>query len=404
MRGRFFPGVLAWAVVAVAAGLMGAWQSTDSQPWVVGLQAAAVATAVILFWHALHLGLARWAPFAGGPGGGQVLRARVEWAAAELKLSRQLHAALKGQLSDVVNATEGAAFDITQRLADIDGKIQALDQLVSASVVDTGRMAADSAEEIDLNSRLMASMNAYIAFRTKEATEDRQRVLQVAQEARQLGKLAEVIRTIANQTNLLALNAAIEAAHVGPAGRGFAVVAGEIRKLSRETESAVSSINAGIAGVAAAINEQFKDKVAQEKIDQEKETLERFGEQLGGLNRKYGDLIRAQTDVTLAIGQSNEDLKRLFMEALASVQFQDITRQQIEQVQSSIDSQDAHFEHLVDGLGRPDEADFRPRSFHERLEKIYSSYVMDSQRREFEKATKKQTTTESSELPSVELF
>ncbi len=41
---------------------------------------------------------------------------------------------------------------------------------------------------------------------------------------------------IAEQTNLLALNASIEAARAGPAGRGFAVVAGEVGKLAEQTQ------------------------------------------------------------------------------------------------------------------------------------------------------------------------
>ena len=40
-----------------------------------------------------------------------------------------------------------------------------------------------------------------------------------------IGRILEVIHSIAQQTNLLALNAAIEAARAGESGRGVAVVA-----------------------------------------------------------------------------------------------------------------------------------------------------------------------------------
>jgi len=71
-------------------------------------------------------------------------------------------------------------------------------------------------------------------------------ILEINNQMKEIGKIVQLIRDIANQTNLLALNAAIEAARAGDAGRGFAVVAAEVKSLAQESRSSAENIAAMI--------------------------------------------------------------------------------------------------------------------------------------------------------------
>lgn len=89
-------------------------------------------------------------------------------------------------------------------------------------------------------------------------------------------EIVSIVSAIAKQINLLALNASIEAARAGDAGKGFAVVAEEVRRLSVETNQAVSEINDNLTEFVTSIGGVVND------IDVQYNVLEKEGVKLTG--------------------------------------------------------------------------------------------------------------------------
>ncbi|MDK9726508.1 MAG: methyl-accepting chemotaxis protein [Sterolibacteriaceae bacterium MAG5] len=327
-----------------------------------------------------------------------------EQVAGELKHVPSYNNVVRKQLETVVTETEKAAFDISSQLQTIDEVVSHLSNFVNTSSAQSNELLAESEARIEKNRALLTTLDQYIQQRMSAVEEDQQRVAQVVNEAKSLGTLVQLIKSISSQTNLLALNAAIEAARAGEAGRGFAVVADEVRKLSAATDQAVTQINQGIQRVAGSIETQFQDKLDVTSIEAERSALQSFATQLEELGTSYQEVTRHEAEVMATVGDSSRRLGDMFMNALASVQFQDVTRQQIEQVIDALNRLDHQAQLLATRLEDFENPEFAMQPLSEHLDQIYSNYVMDSQRDTHHQATGTRAAGTASSGPKVELF
>ncbi|HYC03101.1 MAG TPA: methyl-accepting chemotaxis protein [Azospirillaceae bacterium] len=125
--------------------------------------------------------------------------------------------------------------DLASNATDLASSVSAAAEQMSASIgeiseriTEASRMAQEAVTEARATDRLVAGLSSTAA---------------------EVGKITEVIESIAKQTNLLALNATIEAARAGEAGKGFAVVASEVKSLANQTARATEEIKQQIAGI-----------------------------------------------------------------------------------------------------------------------------------------------------------
>jgi methyl-accepting chemotaxis protein len=173
---------------------------------------------------------------------------------------------------------------------------------------------ASAAEELTSSISEIRRQVAQSVTITGRAVENAHRtdtiVRALADGARQIEDVVELISNIAGQTNLLALNATIEAARAGEAGRGFAVVASEVKSLSSQTAEATKEIGTRIAQIQGATKEAVEAiqgiTATIEEVSAIATTItasiEQQGEATAEIARSVTQTAQATREVTTNIG------------------------------------------------------------------------------------------------------
>jgi methyl-accepting chemotaxis protein len=286
-------GVIAVSVIAVLMTVMLAWLLTRS---IVSPLARAVRAAEEIaggdLTRAIHVD--------GKDEAAHLLRA-LSTMQRNLRQTLELIAGSSSQLASAAEelsvVTEQSSRGLQQQNNEIEQAATAVNQM-TAAVEEVARNAV-STSEASQQSNQTARQGRDRVVETVKSIQDMTQQIQattglvegLATQGRDIGKVLDVIRSIAEQTNLLALNAAIEAARAGEAGRGFAVVADEVRALAHRTAQSTTEIEQMVAGIQT-----------------------RTGEAVQSMSRNT-----ESTRTTLSLASSAGDALELITEAIAQI-------------------------------------------------------------------------------------
>lgn len=297
----------------------------------------------------------------------------------------ELNMLTRAHLEDIVTHTSDDAQRIINKTQDIDQSMMWMHETLNALDKQSETLAVQSGATISANEDTIDGLRAYIDKRLVDVERDYQIVMGLADKARSMTKLVDLLKDISDQTNLLALNAAIEAARAGEHGRGFAIVATEVRKLSSQSEAAATKIGQAMIAMANEIEVQFSNKLNQQTNKQESALLKNLEAQLANLGTGYNQLDALNTQILDQVRSSSKKVSGQVLELLANVQFQDILRQQIELVMRTLNDTNVYLEHLKMCLNRvepcaPDCSPPECATVDFSTEGIFKYYVMEKQR------------------------
>jgi len=196
---------------------------------------------------------------------------------------------------------------INEQLAQTDQVATAVNQM-SATVQEVARSAASTSDatrnaqqESHTGHGVVRDTVKTINALAEEIRAAAGAVRKLGEDSEEIGKVLDVIRTIAEQTNLLALNAAIEAARAGEQGRGFAVVADEVRTLAGRTQQSTQEIQAMIERLQSGARQAVQAMVASESKTEEGVAMAaRAGDALESITRSVATIADMSAQIAAA--------------------------------------------------------------------------------------------------------
>ncbi len=162
---------------------------------------------------------------------------------------------LASAAEELNSVTEESARGLQQQNNEIEQAATAVTEMTSAveevarNAVSTSEASAEATRSATDGRDLVMETVSAIERMSNDVQSTSVLVGNLAEQSRDIGKVLDVIRGLADQTNLLALNAAIEAARAGEAGRGFAVVADEVRALAHRTQQSTAEIERMVSSI-----------------------------------------------------------------------------------------------------------------------------------------------------------
>ena len=210
-------------------------------------------------------------------------------------------------------------FTSSEELTTVSSKLQSSSEdtaLQSTAVSSSTEEVSTSVQSMAISMDQMSESIKEISRNTNEGREIAQRAVELStdtnaavhslgENSEEIGKVIQLISSIAGQTNLLALNATIEAARAGDAGKGFAVVANEVKDLAGETGKATEEISSKVSRV------QINVQKAVESAGKIKNIIEKISDMHTSVAYAIDEQTAMTAEITCSVADAASSTKEI---------------------------------------------------------------------------------------------
>jgi len=239
---------------------------------------------------------------------------------------------INARLASVTRQTDTAALQLGDAL---QGVVEATDCWAAQTRQLSETFSANEADVMSHGLRDLASSIDTFSDRLADDRRLSEGATTLAGHMETIRNLVQEIDHIACQTRMLALNAAIEAARAGQHGAGFGVVAREVRALSDRSAKAASDIAALGQDIDTIIRLLQQDLASTSSRNEE--AVGRSREATTAIHALITGLTTSITRAVDGVTATNHDIQGQVGQIVTSLQFHDITRQELEQVIASLE-------------------------------------------------------------------
>ncbi len=192
-------------------------------------------------------------------------------------------------------------------------EIQQASHVTSSRATSILRVAERAAAVGKLGEESLAGTEKGLASIREIASGLHEQMLDLEQRAREVGRVSELVKALADQSHMLAINAAIEATRAGEHGKGFGVVARQMRDLADQSIQATNQVRGMLETMATATHQAtaMSDRGA-EGVETALGPLRTSGERLRELAALSQESATAVRQITEAVAQQHQGVDQLF--------------------------------------------------------------------------------------------
>jgi methyl-accepting chemotaxis protein len=332
-------GLSTWLATVLCAGM-----GQDTLPWLPWISSTlSVLTSGLGLWGGMRL--ARHQSW------GRLRRMPRAQAVEDMRHMGPYLGQLKTCLDQAMHASEQGAIQVIEKMNTIHQVSNEQFERIRATESQGQALTQIMNDKAMVDTQLGAILQMFVETQEAEVEANLARIRRL-QEVKDLGSMVEVIATVARQTNFMSINAAIEAARAGESGRSFAVLASEIRELSNRTaavavdigqriEAATQGIDQELSRVTQASNRQTTTGNMRKVIADIAEMQQRFADSMTQLRLPQ---------VIEEISNGHQAIAERLSDALGDLQSQDVAKQRISLVQTSLGDLNHHLQTMADQM------------------------------------------------------